>query len=106
MSVDVPGPQDLRQQREQGALRPVGAEVDHDRTIGNVSGEHSLFKRLPATSGIVCALDPYQHVRIFLEHGRGGMAIHIVVVVFVEGAAHARTDDVEKSQHARVASDR
>src|ERR1700722_18675304 len=48
------------------------------------------------------AFDPDQYVWILLEHRRRGTAIHIVVVVFVKRAAHARTDDVQKGEHTRV----
>src|SRR6185437_12746134 len=50
-------------------------------------------------TGVVGAFDSDEHIRVFLEHGRSGMAIHIVGVVFVARAPHARTDDVKKGQH-------
>ena len=88
------------------ARRPPGISenfvVNHDRNAGEPPRCYGTIDRRPAGAAEMRRLDADDHVSMPLDHLGRLLRLHILGVAFVRLAHHARADDVEQSQHARL----
>ena len=75
--VDVARAQLLGQQLGDGALRPVGSEIDHHGNVGDRARFHGVLHRGPLGSGVVRRLDADDEALVAQRHLRRGRGLHV-----------------------------
>ncbi len=100
--IDVAGPQLLRQQIVERPLRMIDSKIHHHRNVSLGSGNDGLLHRLPFRAREVSSLDADNGVGILERHGRRLFPIHVIHVLLVVAAAHARADNIEHGKYARL----
>ena len=99
VSIDVAGAQLYRQQIVKWASRAIGTEVDHDGNVCFGAGDDGLLDGGPLRTTEVCGLDADDSLRIFERHLCGSLSVHVLHILLVFVAAHARADDVEQCKN-------
>ena len=73
-------------------------EVDHQNAIAHLGGFNRAIDGFPIRRLVVGGLDADDVVRILLDHGDGGIDIHLCNVVLDAFAVHTGTNNIQKCE--------